>query len=93
MAYDHARTTRRGAPRTYSAYGDLVHSVTVGGKPVTLSATEGLLVSVLSLLRVELPVPHYTTSCRRRRELAVNLSEQARNEPLHVVVDATGIMV
>lgn len=93
MAYDHARTTRRGAPRTYSEYGDIVHSVTVGGMPVTLRATEGLLVSVLSLLKVELPVPHYTTLCRRGRKLAVNLPQQARDEPLRVVVDATGIMV
>jgi Transposase DDE domain len=48
---------------------------------------------VLGLLKVELPVPDYTTLCRRRRQLAVSLSRVATGDPLHVVVDATGIKV
>ncbi len=60
---------------------------------LTLRATQGLLSSVLSLLKVELPVPHSTTLCRRRRQLQVSLPKQARDEPLHVVVDATGIKI
>ncbi len=60
---------------------------------LALRATQGLLSSVLKLLKVALPVPDYTTLCRRRRQLAVSLPRRAQGEPLHVVVDATGIKV
>jgi len=60
---------------------------------MTLRATQGLLTSVLKLLNVTLPVPDYTTLCRRRRQLEVSLPRRARDELLHVVVDATGIKV
>ena len=38
-----------------------------------------------------LPVPDYTTLCQRRRQLEVSLPRRAKDEPLHVVVNATGI--
>ena len=60
---------------------------------LTLRATQGLLISVMELLKVKLPVPDYTTLCRRRRKLTVSLPRHARDEALHVVVDATGIKV
>jgi hypothetical protein len=60
---------------------------------LTLRATQGLIASVLQLLKVALPVPAYTTLCRRRRQLAVSLPRRTQSEPLHVVVDATGIKV
>ena len=58
---------------------------------LTLRATQGLLTSVRTLRKVQLPVPAYTTWCRRRRQLAVSLPRRAKDAPLHVVVDATGI--
>ena len=63
------------------------------GYRLTLRATQGLTASVLTLLKVTLPVPHPTTLCRRRRKLVVSLPRRAKDEPLHVVVDATGIKV
>jgi IS5 family transposase len=60
---------------------------------LTLRATQGLLTSVLRLLSVALPVPDYTTLCRRRQTLDVRLPRRRPNGPLHVVVDATGIKV
>jgi len=58
-----------------------------------LRATEGLLRSVLQLLNVNLDVPDYSTLCRRRQTLAVSLPVQARQQPLHLVVDSTGLKV
>jgi ribosomal protein L37E len=55
-----------------------------------LRATQGLLSSVPQLLKIELAVPGYTTYYRRQK-LTMSLPQQARDEPLHVVVDATGI--
>jgi IS5 family transposase len=60
---------------------------------LTLRATQGLLTSVLKLLNVTLPVPDYTTLCRRRRQLEVSLPRYAKDEPLHVMLDATGLKV
>lgn len=58
-----------------------------------LRATEGLLRSLIKLLGGELSVPCYTTLCRRRRSLAVALPRRQKREPLHLVVDATGVKV
>lgn len=91
--HDQARTTRRGAPRTYSDTAILCMAWLSTVYRLTLRATQGLLVSVLRLRKVELPVPDYTTLCRRRRTLAVSLPRRVKDEPLHVVVDATGIKV
>jgi hypothetical protein len=58
-----------------------------------LRATEGLVCSLLSLLEVDLPVPHYSTLSRRARSLAVQLSARASKGPLHLVIDSTGLKV
>ncbi len=58
-----------------------------------LRGAQGLLRSVIKLLGVELPVPDYTTLCRRRRTLQIVLPRRRQGEPLHVVVDSTGIKI
>lgn len=58
-----------------------------------LRATEGLLASVIKMLGVKVVVPDHTTLCRRRKVLAVSLPRRAQSEPLHLVVDSTGIKV
>ena len=58
-----------------------------------LRAAEGLLGSLMRLLGVELSVPSYSTLCRRRHRLEVLLPRRSRSEPLHLVVDATGVKV
>ncbi len=88
-----AQCGKRGAPRTYSDLAITCMAMLSAVYRLTLRATQGVLSSVLSLLKVELPVPDYTTLCRRRRQLEVSLPKHARDEPLHVVVDATGIKI
>jgi hypothetical protein len=58
-----------------------------------LRATRGLLLSVFELLGVELPAPCYTTLSRRRQALRVALPRRRRDEPLHLVVDSTGVKI
>src|SRR5215210_807943 len=91
--HDDARTGKRGAPRTYSDSAILCMAWLSAVYRLALRTTQGLLSSVLKLLKVALPVPDYTTLCRRRRKLAVSLPRRAKDEPLHVVVDASGIKV
>src|SRR5215210_6097419 len=90
---DDSRTGKRGAPRTYSDVAILCMAMLSAVYRLALRATQGLLNAVLRLLKVELSVPDYTTLCRRRRRLEVSLPRRAKDEPLHVVVDATGIKV
>ena len=87
------RGGKRGAPRTYSDIAITCMATLSAVYRLTLRATQGLLSSVLKLLKVALPVPNYTTLCRRRQTLAVSLPRRAQGAPLHVVVDATGIKV
>jgi hypothetical protein len=59
---------------------------------LTLRATEGFARSLFGLMRLDLPVPDYTTLCRRARTLPIDLPREASG-PLHLVLDSTGLKV
>jgi hypothetical protein len=88
-----ARTGKRGKPATYTDTAILCVATLAEVYRLPLRAAEGLTRSVVGLLGVALGVPCYTTLCRRRRSLAVELPRQRRGGPLHVVVDSTGVKV
>ena len=58
-----------------------------------LRATEGLTTSIFALAQIKLPTPDYSTLSRRARRLEVSLARQRRGEPLHLVVDSSGLKV
>lgn len=58
-----------------------------------LRQTEGFVNSLMRLAQVDLPVPDYSTLCRRRKTLRITLPRLARDEGLHVVVDSTGLKI
>jgi IS5 family transposase len=58
-----------------------------------LRATQGLLGSIFTLMQVDLPLPHYSTLARRRRELSITMPAYHSSEPINVLVDSTGIKV
>lgn len=89
----HAPTGQRGAPCLYSDTA-LLCALTLGAVyRLPLRMTQGLLVSVIALMGLGLPVPHYSTLCRRRKRLTVRLPVRRCEEPLHLVVDSTGLKV
>jgi IS5 family transposase len=55
--------------------------------------TQGFLLSVFALMKLELSVPDHATLSRRRRQLAVTLPEQPPTQARHLVVDSTGVKV
>jgi IS5 family transposase len=60
----------------------------------TLRGTQGLLRSVLDLMHMpELPVPDYSTLCRRAQRLKVPLEDVAAKGAVHLVIDSTGCKV
>jgi IS5 family transposase len=58
-----------------------------------LRQTEGFGRSILGLLGADVPAPDYTTLCRRGKDLKVTLSVRKQDEPLHILVDSTGLKV
>jgi hypothetical protein len=60
-------------------------------RSLALRPTQGLMESIVKLLGIELPVPDYTTLCRGMRGLEVILPRKSNNEPIHIVVDSTGL--
>jgi transposase len=93
MWVNHKLSGKRGASKTYTdtAIGCMLTLKAVYG--LALRSTQGLMQSVVKLLRVELPVPDYTTLSRRTKVLDVKLPRQSRGKPLHIVVDSTGLKV
>jgi hypothetical protein len=55
--------------------------------------TEGLLRSVITLLGVSLEIPDHTTFSRRSTGLSLTTSVPRSSEPVHVVIDSTGLKV
>lgn len=91
--HHHGQSGRPGKPRTYSDLAITCMATLQVVYRLPLRATQGLLCSVLQLLHVNLDVPDYSTLCRRRPTLEVPLPMRAKQEPLHLVVDATGLKV
>jgi hypothetical protein len=88
-----ADAVRRGRPRVYA---DAVIQMLLGLKQVfrlPLRALQGFAASMNKLAFADMPVPNYTTLCRRARDLDVVLPTLRSGEPLHLVVDSTGLKV
>ena len=58
-----------------------------------LRQTQGFIQSLLGLMRLALAVPDYSTLSRRQGQLAVVLPKKRPHEPMHLVVDSTGLKV
>jgi Transposase DDE domain len=83
---------KRGGQKIYSTLA--IESCLVLRKVyrLPLRQTEGFIKSIFGLLKVLVPVPCYTTLCRRSNGLAVNLSV-ATGSITDIVVDSTGLKV
>jgi hypothetical protein len=58
-----------------------------------LRQTEGLLRSIATMLAVDIAVPDHTTLSRRGRGLTILPKMVGREEPLHLLVDSTGLKI
>src|SRR5262245_12288076 len=57
-----------------------------------LRATEGFALSLFDVMAVDLPVPDYSTLCRRAKTARITLPRRATG-PLHLILDSTGLKV
>lgn len=83
----------RGAQVQYSAQAIECLLALGAVLSLPLRQTEGFGRSVFKVLGTGVKVPDYTTLCKRRQDLKVSLAVSARREPLHIVVDSTGLKV
>lgn len=93
MWVNHNLSGKRGASKTYTDTAIECMLTLKAVYNLALRSTQGLMGSVVKLLRVELPVPDYTTLSRRSKVLDVELPRQSKGEALHIVVDSTGMKV
>ncbi len=84
---------RRGGQRKFSdhAIETVLTLRLIFGLP--LRQAEGFLRSVLSVMRVKLDTPDHTTLSRRSQHLAVEFHRAPANEPIHLIVDSSGLSV
>ena len=83
------RATRGGQPR-YSALAITTALTLRAVFRLALRQTEGLIGSILRLLGLDLAVPDHTTLSRRAETLRV-LAPRRGGEPVHLLVDSTGL--
>jgi IS5 family transposase len=91
--HNQQKTGKRGRSDTYS---DIAISCMATLKEVfhlPLRAAQGLLTSILELLKVEVTAPDYSTLSRRCGRLTVSLPCLPKSQALHLVVDSTGVKV
>ncbi len=57
--------------------------------------TEGFLHSIASLLGLGIEIPDYSTFCRRSRLLRkkLRIPKAASNQPIHLMIDSTGLRI
>lgn len=58
-----------------------------------LRATEGMMSSIGSLMRLDVSIPNYSTLCRRGKHLKINLIVKKTSKARHILIDSTGIQV
>ncbi len=87
------KTGKPGRPRTYSDTAVLCMATLREVYHLPLRATKGLMLSIMKLLDLDLPVLDYSQLSRRCAVLEVALPRRQKDEPLHLVVDSTGVTV
>ena len=84
---------RRGGQRQYS---DLAIETAITLRLVfhlPLRQTEGFLNSLFAMMGIDLSAPDHTTFSRRGQALNVALRRVATGEPIHLIVDSTGLSI
>jgi len=92
-AWKPAPSGRRGGQRKFA---DLAIETALKLRLVfklPLRQTEGFLRSVLSLMGVDLEAPDHTTLSRRSQHLNIEFHCFRAKEPLHLIVDSTGLSI
>ena len=84
-------TGQRGAPQKYSNQAIQTLLVLKATFKLAYRSLEGFARSLMTLMHLDYDVPDHTHMSRRAKTLQVEIPRRARREPMHVVVDSTGL--
>lgn len=84
------KAARRGRQRLYADAAILCGLTLREVYHLPLRATEGLVRSLMRLLTLDLPVPHYSTLSRRASSLQLTFTSRSR-QIKHLIIDSTGL--
>lgn len=85
-----------GLPHKQKVYSELAIEVVLTLKilfKLPLRAAQGLVRTLIEIMQLELPCPHYSTLSRRAKTLKINLGVRKTGDPIHLLVDSTGVKV
>ena len=85
-----------GLPHKQKVYSDLAIQTVLTLKvlfKLPFRAAQGLAMDLIDLLKLELPCPNYSTLSRRAKTLKIDLGVRKTGEPIHLLVDSTGVKV
>lgn len=86
-------TGERGRPFDYSNTAILCALSLRNLFRLPLRATEGLVTSLIELLQLPITAPSYSTLSRRQGTLDIPTYKNINAEPLHLVIDSSGIKI
>lgn len=84
---------KRGRPFDYSNAAILCALTLRNLFGLPLRGTEGFIVSLIKLLELPITAPDYTTLSRRQSSLHVPMYKSKNREPVHLVVDSSGVKI
>ena len=90
------REGKNGRPKTYSNDAILLALTILTLYKLNYRSAEGFIRGLFALMKIALPVPDYTTLCRRMKFLSVEYRrsiEKMRGRPVDLVFDSTGLKV
>lgn len=90
---NHIFTGRPGRPFFYADAAILCCLLVREVFHLPLRQTQGLVRSILELMQIDLPAPHYSLLSRRARKLSINLTPDPSKTIRHLVFDASGLKV
>ncbi|MCP5069048.1 MAG: IS5 family transposase, partial [bacterium] len=92
-AWKPPRNGRRGGQRLYSNLAILTSLTLRAVFHLALRQTEGFVSSLLRLMGLDLTAPDHTTLSRRNKDVEVPRQSRANGEPIHLIVDSSGLKI
>ena len=89
------KTGKPGGQRVYSDMAIETGLVVRMVYKLAYRQTEGFLHSIASLLGLGIEIPDYSTLCRRSRQLRkkLRIPKAASTQPIHLMIDSTGLRI
>ena len=84
---------KRGAPLTFSNEAIQTLLILKAVYHLRYRTLEGFARSLMDSMKLELRIPDHTTLSRRARQIKIEIPKKSRHEPIHLVVDSTGLKI